>query len=427
MKLTAKTFTVLVLSASLLCGVSVTLFSNEIAGATTSPVQQTDQAGTALHEGRRLLKRGKADQALGQLQTALNLYTTANNRKGIAAAHNELGDLYLRQGQNKTALAHYQQAYDALAGAVIKEQKNAAAAGTAASIVPSSKAGTAVDTAASASDTGFNAQLLLAKIGDTNYRLGELRTAAASYSRMTPRKPESAAKKAGGMFGRLAPSIVLGNTTDSAVVGSAAGAVGGALVAKNELDQYRTSIIYMTYEVGMGRIAFAENDLETARTHFQNAADASKGALPMIANLGQTRRFRTAARTNLADVALRQVDYKNSVKLYEQAAKGAKDDKRLDLMWPAQLGMGRSQWALAGQEKDAKKSIKLRETALANFNDAIATVETLRAGSLRADESRTIFLSTTKDVFDDGASAFAEMALLSAGAPGAPAANSAEA
>ncbi|HEV2829207.1 MAG TPA: CHAT domain-containing protein, partial [Pyrinomonadaceae bacterium] len=47
--------------------------------------------------------------------------------------------------------------------------------------------------------------------------------------------------------------------------------------------------------------------------------------------------------------------------------------------------------------------------------------------SLRADESRTIFLSTTKDVFDDGASAFAEMALLSAGAPGAPAANSAEA
>src|SRR6185503_11427490 len=199
--------------------------------------------------------------------------------------------------------------------------------------------------------------------------------------------------------------------------------VGGTLVARNELDQYRTSIIYMTYEVGMGRIAFAQNDLETARVHFQNAADASKGALPMIANLGQTRRFRTAARTSLADVALRQLDYKNAVKLYDQAAKGAKDDKRLDLMWPAQLGMGRSQWALAGQEKDPKKGIKLRETALASFNDAIATVETLRAGSLRADESRTIFLSTTKDVFDDGANAFAEMSLLTA----APSATSAEA
>jgi CHAT domain-containing protein/tetratricopeptide (TPR) repeat protein len=426
LKSRTKRFAALLLSTSLCCSLATTTFSNDIAGAIASPVQQIDQAGAALNEGRRLLKRGKADQALGQLQTALNLYTTANNRKGIAAAHNELGDLYLRQGQNKTALAHYQQAHDALTGAVIQEQKNAAAAGTAARMVPSSKAGTAVDTAASASDTGFNAQLLLAKIGDTNYRLGELRTAAASYARMSPKKPESAAKKAGGMFGRLAPSLVLGNATDSAVLGSAAGAVGGALVAKNELDQYRTSIIYMTYEVGMGRIAFAENDLETARTHFQNAADASKGALPMIANLGQTRRFRTAARTSLADVSLRQLDYKNAVKLYEQAAKGAKDDKRLDLMWPAQLGMGRSQWAQAGQEKDLKKAIKVRETALVNFKDAIATVETLRAGSLRADESRTIFLSTTKDVFDDGASAFAEMALLTAGSAGAPAAASAE-
>ena len=398
-------------------GLAAAVFSHDTPAPTTSAVQQTDQAGVALQEGRRLLKRGKADQALGQLQTALNLYTAAKNRKGIAAAHNELGDLYLRQGQTKTALEHYQQAYDALTGALGQEQKNAAAAGTAARMAPSSKAGEVVDTAASASDTSFNAKLILAKIGDTNYQLGQLRAAAASYALMNPKKPESAAKKAGGMFGKLAPSIVLGNTTDSAVIGSAAGAVGGALVAKNELDQYRVSIVYMTYELGMGRIAFAGNDLETARTHFQNAADAGKGALPMIANLGQTRRFRTAARTSLADVALRQLDFKNAVKLYEQAAKGAKDDKRLDLMWPAQRGMGRSQWALAAQEKDAKKATKLRESALANYQDSISTLEALRAGSLRADESRTIFLSTTKDVFDDAASAFAEMALLTAPAP----------
>ena len=421
MNATAKKLIAFVVSTSLLLGLAVAALSHENSGPTNLPVQQADQAGTALQEGRRLLKRGKADQALGQLQTALTLYAAVKNRKGIAAAQNELGDLYLRQGQNKTALDHYKDAYDALTGVVIQEQKDAAAAGTAARMVPSAKAGQAVDTAASASDTGFNAKLLLAKIGDTNYQLRELRAAAASYALMNPKKPESAAKKAGGMFGKLAPSIVLGNATDSAAIGSAAGAVGGALVAKNELDQYRVSIVYMTYELGMGRIAFAENDLETARTHFQNAADASKGALPMIANLGQTRRFRTAARTSLADVALRQLDYKNSVKLYEQAAKGAKDDKRLDLMWPAQLGMGRSNWALAGQEKDAKKSAKLRESALATYQDAIATVETLRAGSLRADESRTIFLSTTKDVFDDAASAFAEMALLSAPAAGSSA------
>jgi len=404
-----RSFTGLVLSLSLLSGTVATAFSGGQPASLTP--QQTDQASTALHEGRRLLKRGKSDLALGQLQTALNLYTAANNRKGVAAAHNELGDLYLRQGQSKIALDHYQRAYESLTGVLGQEQQNAAAAGTAARMVPSSKAGMAVDTAASASDTGFNTQLLLAKIGETNYRSGDMRAAAASYSLMTPKKPESAVKKAGGMFGKLAPSIVLGNATDSAVVGSAAGAVGGALVAKNELDQYRTSIVYMTYELGMGRIAYGENDLATASKHFQNAADASKGALPMITNLGQTRRFRTAARTSLADVALRQLDFKNAAKLYEQAAKGARDDKRLDLMWPAQLGSGRSQWALAAQEKDAKKALKMRETALTSYREAIATVETLRAGSLRADESRTIFLSTTKDVYDDAANAFAEMAL----------------
>ncbi len=414
MNATARKPIAFLVSTILVLGMTVAALPHETSRSTNRDVQQPEQAGNALQEGRRLLKRGKADQALGRLQTALNLYAATNNRKGIAAAHNELGDLYLRQGQNKTALDHYQQAYDALTGALGQEQKNAAAAGTAARMVPSAKAGEAVDTASSASDTGFNAQLLLAKIGDTNHQLGELGKAAASYGQMSPKKPESAAKKAGGMFGKLAPSILVGNATDSSAIGSAAGAVGGALVAKNELEQYRTSIIYMTYELGMGRIAFAENDLETARKHFQNADDAGKGALPMIANLGQTRRFRTAARTNLADVALRQLDYKNSFKLYEQAAKGARDDKRLDLIWPAQLGMGRSQWAQGVQEKDAKKSTKLRESALSSFQEAITTVEALRAGSLRADESRTIFLSTTKDVFDDAASAFAEMALLSA-------------
>ena len=82
-------------------------------------------------------------------------------------------------------------------------------------------------------------------------------------------------------------------------------------------------------------------------------------------------------------MALRQLDFKNAVKLYEQAAKGAKDDKRLDLMWPAQRGMGRGQWALAAQEKDPKKALKLRESALVSFREALATVETLRAGSLQ--------------------------------------------
>ena len=60
-----------------------------------TPLQQTDQAGPELKEGRRLLKRGHADQALIRLQNALKLYTTANNPRGMAKTQNELGDLYL--------------------------------------------------------------------------------------------------------------------------------------------------------------------------------------------------------------------------------------------------------------------------------------------------------------------------------------------
>ncbi len=401
----------LVLIVSLLVGVpSVTANAN-------SP--QADSASTALKEGRRLLKSGKADQALGQLQKALSLYSAAKNRRGIASAHNELGDLYLRQGQAKTALGHYQTAYETLTGALVDEQKSASAASGAARMADS-QAGRLTETAAGAIDTGFNAQLLLAKIGDTHYRLGQMGPAVSAYSRMNVKKPESAAKKAGGMFGRIAPSIALGNATDSATIGSAAGAVGTALVAKNELDQYRTSIIYMTYHLGMGRIAFTGNDLDSARTHFQEAVDAGKGALPMIANLGQTRRFRAAALTSLGDVVAKQGRYKDATKFYEQAVKGARDDKRLDLIWPAQRGLGRSLWLQASEERDAKKAMTARESALRNYRESIQTIESLRSGSLRADEARTSFLATTKGVFDETAGAFAEMAILSSAAPDAP-------
>ena len=382
------------------------------AGVSTSTAQQESNAAAALQQGRRLLKRGNADQALIQLRTALDLYTAAKNKRGIAAAHNELGDLYFRQGQSKTALEHYQSAYDALSGALGQEERNTAAASSAVGVADP-KAARLAETAASVSDTGFNAQLLLAKIGDTNFRLGQMSAAAASYGRMNPKKPESATKKAGGLFSKIAPSVAIGNATDSAALGSAAGAIGGALAAKNELDQYRTSIVYMTYHLGMGRIAFAGNDLEGARKHFQEAADAGKGALPMIANLGQTRRFNAAARTSLGDVALRQGNLKQANNFYKDAVKEAKEDKRPDLMWPAQRGLGQSQWLQAAQEKDAKKAMQAREAALVNYREALQNIETLRSGSLRADESRTTFLSTTKDVFDEAASAFAKMALLS--------------
>src|SRR4051812_12552641 len=106
--------------------------------------QQTDSASAALREGRRLLKRGRSDQALIQLQNALNLYTTAKKQSGIAACHNELGDLYLRQGQYAVALDHYQKALDGfMAGDPSKQ---------------------AVNGAVGLGDDKFNANLMLAKI-----------------------------------------------------------------------------------------------------------------------------------------------------------------------------------------------------------------------------------------------------------------------
>src|SRR5215213_7625022 len=158
--------------------------------------QQTDQAGTALHEGRRLLKRGQADKALIQLRNALNLYTAAKNNSGMAAAHNELGDLYLRQGQDQIALDHYQKALEGFLVADPQKEVNAAAASAVAPV-----AGVAASVAVG--DDKYNANLMLAKIGEVNFRLGKSADAKAAYGRMVVKKPEGAASKVGRRFGGL--------------------------------------------------------------------------------------------------------------------------------------------------------------------------------------------------------------------------------
>jgi CHAT domain-containing protein/tetratricopeptide (TPR) repeat protein len=395
-------------------GVSAKGSSGLVATGETD-TQQGDQAGAALSRGRGLLKQGHADQALGYLETALKMFTQANNRRGIAASHDGLGDLYLIQGQYEVALDHYQKAYQAFTGAQEKDKETGAAANTAASKAGGT-ASALTQTATGVAANGFNANLMLAKIGDTYYHFGRWSDAGAAYALMNVKKPESAAAKTtrrlgglGGMLGSI--------STGKVEIGAPTSGVIGVLEAGKELDEYRIGIVYMTYELGLGRIAYANNDLETARKHFQNALEAGNGALPIIAKMGQTRRFRAAARTSLGDVALRQGEYKDAAKLFSEAAKGAQEDKRLDLMWPAQRGLGRSLWLQAPQEKESKAA-KMREEALGAYRNALNTIETIREGSLRADESRTTFLATTKDVYDEGASAFAEMALLNSSAPG---------
>lgn len=367
--------------------------------ANTVVVQQADQAGAALREGRRLLKRGHADQALIQLRTALNLYTSAKNNSGIAATHNELGDLYLRQGQYQVALDNYQKALDGF-------------------LAPDPKKD-AVNAVAGLGDDKFNANLMLAKIGDVNFRLGKLSDSQAAYSRMVVKKPEGAASKVGRRFGGLS-AIAGGISTGRVSVEAPTSALTVALEAKKELDEYRNSIVYSSYQLGLGRLAYVNNDLEGAKKNFELALEAAGSSLAGIAKLGQVRRFRAAARTSLGDIALRQSKFKDANKYYTEAKKGAQDDKRLDLMWPAQRGLGRALWLQAAQEKDPKKSLTLRESALANYRESLATIETLRQGSLRADESRTTFLATIKDVFDEASNANAAMALLTNPTAGAP-------
>ena len=380
------------------------------ANTPTANPQQSD-AGTALREGRRLLKRGQADKALIQLRNALNLYTAAKNNSGMAAAYNELGDLYMRQGQYQVALDNYQKALDGFIQGDKKEAVNTAAVSA---IAPG-----AAPVATAIADDKYNANLMLAKIGDVNSRLGKTAEAKAAYDRMVVKKPEGAASKVSRRFGGLG-AIAGGISTGRVSVAAPTSAVTTLLEAKKELDEYRVSIVYSSYELGMGRLAYAENDLEGAKKHFENALEAAGSSIAGIAKLGQVRRFRAASRTSLGDIALRQGKFKDASKFYTDAKKGAQDDKRLDLTWPAQRGLGRSLWLQAAAEKDPKKALSLRESALNNYRESLATIETLRQGSLRADESRTTFLASIKDVFDEAGAAYASMTLVASPAAGAP-------
>ena len=83
---------------------------------------QTDP-NSALSRGRTLLRQGHADQAIGYLESALNLFTQSNNSRGIAAAEDALGDLYMVQGQYHMALDHYRSAYQSFVIASGKEKR----------------------------------------------------------------------------------------------------------------------------------------------------------------------------------------------------------------------------------------------------------------------------------------------------------------
>lgn len=352
---------------------------------------QTD-GSAALAQGRALLHRGNAEQALVALEQALKLYTAAGDAKGIAGSHDLLGDLYSRQGQYAVALSNYQEANKSY----------------------------------TAANDSYNANLMLAKTGDMYFRAGQNTEARTAYSQMivpaidtsaagTAKEAQSKVSKVGGLFGKARS---LGSGTPSASTASDAASLGADV--KNTIDQekekYRQYIIYSIYELGMGRLDFANNQLDSGKTHFSNALAAADN--PFYGKFGQARRWRIASRTSLGDIAVIQGRYPDAIKLYTAAADGATKDKRADLRWPAQRGIGRSKWLMGGQG-DPKKSGKIREEAIAAYRDALVTIEGIRQGSLGADESRSTFLASTKDVYDEAAGALSERALM-ASTPGQP-------
>lgn len=385
------------ISSNIPAGVAATFGSGPgPAPVVAEPIQQ---AGQALKQGRLLLKRGKADLALASLQNALSLFKAANNAKGVAAANDALGDLYVRQGQYAVALKYYQSAHDAFGEATGQQG--------------------AVETTLGMPDNEFNANLMLAKIGDTNFRMGNISGASSAYGQMKVEKPDPS-KLTGGIvkkpsLGGLLSGGGLRGSLPSGDAASTAAAVGGAV--KGAIELYRQNIIYSTHEMGVGRIDYFNNSFDSSKAHFTDAL--ATAGMPIIGKFGQSRRVRAAARTSLGDIALKQNNTTAAVKFYGDAVKGARDDKRLDLVWPAQRGLGKAKWMQASQERDPKKAQKGRDESIAAYREALQTIETIRQGSLRSDEARTTFLGTTKDVYDETSGNLAEMALLAAPAGGA--------
>ncbi|HEV2881692.1 MAG TPA: CHAT domain-containing tetratricopeptide repeat protein [Pyrinomonadaceae bacterium] len=390
------------------CAVVAPPFNFAVASPRAAHAAQGEQPGAgmdALRQGRRLLKQGRADQALPLLESALRSFNASGAVRGQAATHDALGDLYSRQGQHRTALLNYQKAHELFQAAGNKPG----------SIIAKRVVGIG--------DEEFNANLMLAKIGEALYRVGNISESGTAYARMRVTKPDTSAlgvaKKGGGLFSSLSGlgrNVARGEVNVSTGV-SAAGTIGQV---QQTFELYRQSILYATYELGLGRVKYFNDEFAVARKHFTNALDSASGSVPLIGKIGQMRRFRVAANTSLGDVALRQGNLKDALKFYTDAAKGAQADRRLDLQWPAQRGVGKANLMLAAGQTDAAKRAKALQDAFAAYRAALQTIETIRQGSLRADEARTTFLATTRDVFDEASSAIAAAALDAATDKNAP-------
>jgi len=208
----------------------------------------------------------------------------------------------------------------------------------------------------------------------------------------------------------------------SQLAANAANALSAAMspvYASACFDFYRLFNAYATGELRLARADFDKNQLGAAQARYLNVLAAADRDAP-AGNLAAARLFRAVSRTSLGDIALRQSRFAEALKYYEQAAEIARADGRAELTWGAERGLGKTYWVMAAVASDDRAEAKNRTEAIKHYRAALAVIETLYAGSLRADDARSNFLATTKDVFDEAASALAELALMNAPASASP-------
>ncbi|HEX8161268.1 MAG TPA: CHAT domain-containing protein [Pyrinomonadaceae bacterium] len=477
------------------------------------------QAEAALLEGKSLLRRNRAAEAMPRLESALALFTQAGDASGAAAARDQIGDVFLRYGQYQTALENYRRAYDAFCGR--REQANAnlmlVKIGETGYLSGDAEAARAAFAAMNQCGAGSSGAGVVTPNNDNRSRgaafipvgaalslaacpafspdrdnnnnndtannttppneptLGHGPTARNPSVRMDLRVVDQDGNPVKGVKAKLASErganglkcdcdsvtdelgktllppihftrtlkLVLQakgfepleiNVDPSALnhpyravmqakgaaqaAGSASQARGAAQQAHSAppanpascFDLYRFFVAYGFGQAGAGRADYDANNLASARAHYENLLGVSDEKSPAGA-LSAARLFRAVARTSLGDIALREGRFDDAARLYAQAVEAARKDNRLELAWAAQRGLGKSLWAASERAADAAAAGRAREEALKAFRDALATVETLFAGSPRADEARTNFLASTRDLFDDAISAFADAAL----------------
>ncbi|CAN5141488.1 hypothetical protein BH18ACI2_BH18ACI2_05410 [soil metagenome] len=491
---------------------------NAFATDSSAALATTEQDGVkgadaALAQGRTLLRRNRADQALPLVESALEMYTRANAQNGMAAAQDVAGDIYVQQGQYDTALDLYGRALQIfrtqndvpninLLLAKIGETQYLAGDGTAAqatfaqmfdvgeqskrrggagvafanvsAIVPglvcpsfnsnNNSSNSSGDMAGNGAGSNEPPNMGRAPKGLDGIGRMDLRIVDQNGNPVQGVKARLATKRPNGiscdcwdntdLTGRvLLPPIHIGKVlklelrakgfepqdiivdpaqmaqayrvvmqakgaAQAAANGAAqqaqssANAVSSASAAAACLNLYSLFNSYVTGQFGLGRSRYNDNQLGEARAHYENVLAAADKSAP-AGNTAAARLYRVVARTNLGDVAFREGRYADAIKLYTQAAEGARQDNRLELVWSAYRGIGRSYLAQAAQQSSAPQpAVKSREEALKAYRLSLAAIETILDGSLRADEARAHFLATTKDVFDEASGALAEMALM---------------